>query len=632
MNYIPSDESINSCVTYLRSLINNSIGISPEDNNQYPIIQKTVAEKSASENAFPFLLPQFQEGYVPFEMGLEDPAANEEVVTSSWPTSVSTIWDVCTEDLSLYLNKSNDCSKYFEENPTMPNNKSPSKANGLEPEPLNDIVPNITTIIPNAVIKRTRIIPFYKLKDCPFRLFNIDHLHSCTEYTHNFKTTKRSAVYYGTNPYAYGNTYHKAKPFSDNPYLQKILSYVEIVIPGVDINSAIIHRYENGESHIPYHSDDEKEIEEGSKIITISLGESRFIEFQNIKSGSKICELLHHGDVFVMDKNTQSIFSHSIPADLKSNLGPRMSITLRKINTLKPPSEDISPPVPMQPSNVEVSDEDADLVQDDSNDPIIYSPLSSMASSPANTRVLTATSHAEIQSQHTLTTNTPNDTGYQQPNNAGSSWIHPSRQLPECPAGTTTKPKTLYVSSSMFRHLDTFRLSSDTQEAVKLFYPGADAYRMLNKLKSDKEFNELDKNSVTKIFILTGCNNVDSIYFGKHGSSIARATNDLSNILEYLIHNFPSAIINVISILPRKTKGRNDIIHLLNSELQQICRQSLNLEFIDLFQNNMFVHRDGKQRSNFFMPTRDHREDDVHLNAPGVVRLAKHLKFIAHNY
>ena len=121
------------------------------------------------------------------------------------------------------------------------------------------------------------------------------------------------------------------QPFSENKYLQKILSYLEIVIPGVTYNSAMIHKYNCGDAYLPHHADDEDEIVENSQIITISLGESRFIEFKHANTGSVVCQKIKHGDIFIMNKLSQGLYTHSIVKDCNSSLGPRMSITVRLI-------------------------------------------------------------------------------------------------------------------------------------------------------------------------------------------------------------------------------------------------------------------------------------------------------------
>ena len=67
----------------------------------------------------------------------------------------------------------------------------------------------------------------------------------------------------------------------------------------------------------------------------------------------------------------------------------------------------------------------------------------------------------------------------------------------------------------MFRFLDAKKLNSDRQNAHIFFYPGADATQMYDRLISDPKYKVLNIQSVQKVVVLTGSNNVDSIYNGR---------------------------------------------------------------------------------------------------------------------
>ena len=179
----------------------------------------------------------------------------------------------------------------------------------------------------------------------------------------------------------------------------------------------------------------------------------------------------------------------------------------------------------------------------------------------------------------------------------------------------------------MFRELNATKMSSRKQAAHVFFYPGADAHRMLNKLKSDQHFQSIT--DASNIFLLTGSNNIDSIYFGS--KSLQPAKDDISELVRYLQHHFPQATINLLNILPRETKGRNDVIAAINSYTKSLCERSSShqLKYIDTISNNLFSTRNGMRKSQFFSPN---GFDNVHLNNSGISRLAKHLKYIAHQY
>ena len=99
--------------------------------------------------------------------------------------------------------------------------------------------------------------------------------------------TNRSSAYYGPHPYCYGSTTHKPRDFSENSYLQKILNYAEVAYPTLKFNSDMINKYDSGKYHIPYHSDNEDDIEENSLILTISLGETRTHHYTSSKKWEK---------------------------------------------------------------------------------------------------------------------------------------------------------------------------------------------------------------------------------------------------------------------------------------------------------------------------------------------------------
>ena len=540
------------------------------------------------------------------ELLLPEPAAFEEVcdnyLTSSQKSDVSDIY-VC-DLLADYIRELNnkDINCIIEQQ--IGENINISDVSSLNEE---DILPHISDDLSNTnPVHLGMLQPCSVVSGSPFHLFNAQHLESSTKFTHEFPFTKRSAVYYGKYPYSYGSTHHPPKPFTDNNYLTKILNYIDIVIPGVKYNSAMIHRYCTGDAFMPHHADDEICIDENSQIVTISFGESRFVEFQNKKTASKTCYKLSHGDVFVMEKSTQEIFTHSIPKD-KVSEGTRLSVTLRLI----------IPQDAMKLKTHEAKDAYSELSSDASLE---------ITNNESQNFLLERESLNDTQPSDNL--NLPQEDVIPPQNDrlhqVSASTCHPTR--------TQTRPKTLYLSDSMFRNLDTTKLSSESQNAIKLFYPGANASQMLSRLKEDPIFKSLEVLEIEKVFVLTGSNNIDNIYYGKNGSSLENTINDITNFLNFLKTSIPEAQIYALNILPRKVKGRCDVINIINSSIKSFCNKSLNRTiYLDTCENKMFVHRDGSRREEFFNPPGRFGEDDVHLNPVGVVRLGKYLKYVAHN-
>ena len=566
-----------------------------------------------------------------------EPAAFEEVAymehenksSASSETSIttkSTIWEVNDNDVSSYLEKLEHVRSHVElEDKTSDHHpivSNCSRSSSLVEDDFSEIS---SDIIQNVKYHYEPVLfPYSKIEGSPFQLFNVDMLDSSTLYSHCFNSSKRHAAYYGEYPYTYGNSFHPPKPFSENPYLQKILSYAEIVIPGIKFNSAMVHKYENGKACMPFHSDDEEEIIDGSTIVTISFGESRFIEFKNKTSGSIICQKLKHGDVFVMDKSSQSHYLHSIPPDTNVDLKTRISVTLRYVSAPKDMTvidtySLVSSATTLSPTTT-VTSFLLDLQHEENED--MSPPISVPVPEPwlaGPSRDLSNQVRSHQKTQPKLLDN-----------------IHPSRRGTCNPSnepvmqGPKQLDHALFISSSMFRNIDMDRLTTKDLKASKLFYPGADAARMLENIKNDSKFTSLQKSTITKVFILTGSNNIDNIYLNRNNISSDKSFADIRRLLEFLKSSLPFAIINVLNILPRKSVDRCNIINNLNTNIELFCKKQGRLNYINTYSNFMFSNSDGSRRNSFFMPGGYHGSDNVHLNAMGVVRLGRHLKFLAH--
>ncbi|KAL5269078.1 hypothetical protein ACHWQZ_G002793 [Mnemiopsis leidyi] len=279
---------------------------------------------------------------------------------------------------------------------------------------------------------------------------------------------------------------------------------------------------------MPSHSDDEDCIEDDSDIVTVSLGATRKLVIREIVSDKVVCSRdLKHGSVCVMSKSSQSHYKHEIAEDRHCK-ELRLSFTFR----------------------------------------LVKKPLVSEVVSHSQEKGSISPSHVS----------SLGDTG-------SSGFVpfpkHPSRDKPK-PASQSlprqshhgkSPSQVLYISSSMFRHIDVERLSSDKVKASKLFYPGANASIMLEKLK--KDLPSL-KNKPSAIYVMSGTNNVDSIYYGSR--SLKETHQQLTALIEYLKLMFPNAELNVINVLPRSTnmelectKGLEElvsevIVHAVNNE------------------------------------------------------------------
>ena len=407
-------------------------------------------------------------------------------------------------------------------------------------------------------------VPVTILDDSPFSKFSLDRLVEEIEFSHKFQN--RKATYYGDFPYEYKGASHGPRTVPTDSYLAKLRSYLGILLPNLKHNSMLINLYESGVDFIPPHSDSESCIVDDSDIVTVSLGATRTLQIKSSKSGKIVgSSQLQHGDVVIMSKSSQADFLHEILPEETCDK-PRISITFRQI----------------QPPRI-------------------------TQSSDFNRRPPPPSIHEGC--------------GYVPPDH------HPVKKNSKNPAPRSfqkesPKKSALFISSSMFRFLDPEKLSSPTISATKLFYAGADAKVMLSKLKTD--LSTVPSPSV--IYLMTGTNNVNSVYFGS--KSLDEAAGDIDKLLSYLKSVYPTTPIHVINILPRSTKGRNDVVKELNKLIESICHNDPRVDFMQT--QHLFNYRNGLRKEFYFVKSSAKIYDNCHLNASGVIRLAKFLKYWVH--
>lgn len=398
----------------------------------------------------------------------------------------------------------------------------------------------------------------------PFAHLSVKRIIDGVKFTHDFGS--RKAVYFGAYPYPYNGGYHEEKTITSS-YLTSVCHQIEDIFPSYEFNSVLVHLYESGHDGIPLHSDNEKCIVEDSYILTLSLGATRTVQYSRVGNGEVVQELsLPHGSVTIMSKASQSVYQHQIKPDTSCSQ-PRISLTFRLIkpSDRAPPQKALAKPIaphnPSRPKNPGGAD---------------------------TTASVSSTVHN----------------------------VHPSRK---------EAVSTIYVSSSMFRHLDPRKLSSKNQRAEVFYYPGANSHQMLQRLTHDPKFIALDKKSITKVFVMTATNNVDAVCSNK--MSIEEVFEDMNQLCCTLWQIFPHAKFHLINLLPRVDPTRNAVINDINTFLYNLCLRH-GLTFVDTeCQNHLFYDsKSGLRKSCYFGAG----YDNVHLNAKGIARLGRHLKYVAH--
>ena len=443
----------------------------------------------------------------------------------------------------------------------------------ISSEKFDDLVASHVNSTENSQIRPVEI-----LEDLPFSQFSAEKM-VCELGSFSHQFSNRSALYFGKFPYRYKGGIHKSRDVIAGSYLDKLRCYLGVICPEFKFNSILIHLYEHGKQIMPSHSDDEDCIEDDSDIVTVSLGATRKLVIRGIVSDKVVCSRdLKHGSVCVMSKSSQSHYKHEIAEDRHCK-ELRLSFTFRLVKK------------PLVSEVVSHSQEKGSI-------------------SPSYVSSL-------------------GDTG-------SSGFVpfpkHPSRDKPK-PASQSlprqshhgkSPSQVLYISSSMFRHIDVEKLSSDKVKASKLFYPGANASIMLEKLKKDLPSLE---NKPSAIYVMSGTNNVDSIYYGSR--SLKGTHQQLTALIEYLKLMFPNAELNVINVLPRSNIGRNDVVREINNLTRSYCKAK-EVRFMET--NHLFNTLTGKRKNQYFIKPSSKISDNCHLNVEGVARLGKYLKFWTHSH
>jgi alkylated DNA repair dioxygenase AlkB len=145
----------------------------------------------------------------------------------------------------------------------------------------------------------------------------------------------RLSAWYGPVDYAFSGIVMKAYPVPDSPRL--IAAYQNIAENLLKPNkidcsadSFLINQYRNGRDSCGEHSDNEPEVDLEKPIITLSLGQQRYMLIRDAKNpGNAISIRLKQGSVLVMHGDKfQTKYTHQIPKDNVISAA-RFSVTYR---------------------------------------------------------------------------------------------------------------------------------------------------------------------------------------------------------------------------------------------------------------------------------------------------------------
>lgn len=147
----------------------------------------------------------------------------------------------------------------------------------------------------------------------------------------------RKQVSYGDPgmSYAFSGSRLPAKPWT--PLLEHLRSLVS-GHTGHHYNFVLVNRYKDGSDHIGEHRDDEKDLDRGVPIASLSFGQARDFVLKHGDARRKVRHVepvkisLEHGSLLLMNPPTNQYWYHSLPPR-KGALGPRINLTFRRLCT-----------------------------------------------------------------------------------------------------------------------------------------------------------------------------------------------------------------------------------------------------------------------------------------------------------
>jgi alkylated DNA repair dioxygenase AlkB len=139
--------------------------------------------------------------------------------------------------------------------------------------------------------------------------------------------TKRKVAWYGDRRYSYAYSGKVREALNWTPDLLELKVMVETRCDRT-FNSCLLNLYHNGEEGMAWHSDDEKTLEPGGAIASLSLGAERKFSFRHRKTRETVSLQLEPGSLLVMHGTTQTHWMHSLPKTTKV-MQPRVNLTFR---------------------------------------------------------------------------------------------------------------------------------------------------------------------------------------------------------------------------------------------------------------------------------------------------------------
>lgn len=145
-------------------------------------------------------------------------------------------------------------------------------------------------------------------------------------------TIPRKQTAYGDDGISYGYSGIRipAKPWI--PILLEIKNAIEL-LSGKNFNFCLVNYYHDGTQYIGPHKDDERELQSGSYIVSVTFGQERIFRFTpDDPKIPKVDIKLPNGCILMILPPTNRFWKHSVPKKSKNLCPkPRFNLTFRSI-------------------------------------------------------------------------------------------------------------------------------------------------------------------------------------------------------------------------------------------------------------------------------------------------------------
>lgn len=128
-----------------------------------------------------------------------------------------------------------------------------------------------------------------------------------------FIAVPRSQSAYGDKGtyYRFAGTRVEGKDWSECPVIQEIRKCIQERL-GKTFNFVFVNRYANGMQHISWHQDDRRDLQPGSSIVSLSLGQERIFALRRLSDSKRFQGPLKHNTLLVIAPPTNDDFEHCL--------------------------------------------------------------------------------------------------------------------------------------------------------------------------------------------------------------------------------------------------------------------------------------------------------------------------------